>query len=140
MFDGDDLNEFLEQATWLAMNDYEFRLFSERTGKNARQLAAEVEALIVTRGGEGSVIYTDKKEIHIPAVRINAINDPTGCGDAYRAGLLYGLMQDMDWETTGRLAAVMGACKIEVHGTQNHDPGRDEISDRFIHNFEYSPW
>lgn len=140
MFSGEDLDEFLQQASWLAMNDYEFRLFSERTGKNAQQLASEVEALIVTRGGEGSVIYTDNREIHIPAVRIDVINDPTGCGDAYRAGLLYGLMQDMDWETIGRLAAVMGACKIEVHGTQNHVPSRVEIGDRFVHNFEYSPW
>ena len=140
MFDGDDLNRFLDQATWLAMNDYEFQLFSERTGKSARQLAAEVEALIVTRGGEGSIIYTEGREIHIPVVGIDGIKDPTGCGDAYRAGLLYGLMQEMDWETTGRLAAVMGACKIEVHGTQNHAPDKGQIAERFIQNFEYSPW
>ena len=140
MFDGDDLNNFLDQATWLAMNDYEFQLFSERTGKDAKQLAAEVDALIVTRGGEGSLIYTDNREIEIPAVKISEINDPTGCGDAYRAGLLYGLMQDMDWKTTGRLAAVMGACKIEVHGTQNHAPAKSDIGERFVQNFEYSPW
>jgi len=140
MFDGDDLNRFLDQATWLAMNDYEYQLFSERTGKNARQLAAEVEALIVTRGGEGSIIYTEGREIEIPVVSIDEIKDPTGCGDAYRAGLLYGLMQEMDWETTGRLAAVMGACKIEVHGTQNHAPEKSAIGERFRDNFEYSPW
>jgi len=140
MFNGDDLRHFLDQATWLAMNDYESRLFCERTGSTIEQLADKVEAVIVTRGGEGSVIHTDGREIGIPAVAIDEIRDPTGCGDAYRAGLLYGLMQGLDWETTGRLAAVMGAIKIEVHGTQNHDPDRDEIASRFEANFGCSPW
>lgn len=140
MFDGDELNQFLKQATWLTLNDYEFQLFSERTGKSARDIAGEVDALVVTRGGEGSIIYADNKEISIPVAKIDSIKDPTGCGDAYRAGLLYGLMNNMDWETTGRLAAIMGACKIEVNGTQNHAPARDEINRRFQENFDYKPW
>lgn len=140
MFDGDDLNHFLELARWLTLNDYEFQLFSERTGKNASQIASELDALIITRGAEGSVIHTDSREIHIPIANIDAIKDPTGCGDAYRSGLLYGLMNDLDWDTTGRLAAVMGACKIEVNGTQNHAPAREEIDQRFQENFNYSPW
>jgi adenosine kinase len=140
MFDAEDLNRFLDQASWLAMNDYESQLYSERTGKNLQQLADEVEALIITRGGKGSVIYTKGRELEIPAVGISEIKDPTGCGDAYRAGVLYGIMQDMDWETTGRLAAVLGACKIEVHGTQNHTPDRATIADRFRENFSYTPW
>ena len=140
MFDGDDLNRFLKQATWLTLNDYEFQLFSERTGKNAEVIAREVDALVVTRGAEGSIIHANNQEMTIPAATINQLKDPTGCGDAYRSGLLYGLMNDMDWETTGRLAAIMGACKIEVNGTQNHAPARDEISDRFKQNFDYLPW
>jgi adenosine kinase len=140
MFDGDELNQFLKQATWLTLNDYEFQLFSERTGKSAREIAREVDALVVTRGGKGSIIYADNKEISIPVAKIDSIKDPTGCGDAYRSGLLYGLMNNMDWETTGRLAATMGACKIEVNGTQNHTPARDEINRRFQENFDYKPW
>lgn len=140
MFDGDDLNHFLQQATWLTLNDYEFQLFSERTGKSAAEIANEVEALVVTRGAEGSVIHTNNQQISIPVAAINDLKDPTGCGDAYRSGLLYGLMNNMDWETTGRLAAIMGACKIEVNGTQNHAPKRDEISERFKQNFDFRPW
>ncbi|MEA1888729.1 MAG: carbohydrate kinase family protein [Pseudomonadota bacterium] len=140
MFDGDDLNRFLQQASWLTLNDYEFQLFSERTGKNAGEIAQEVEGLVVTRGGEGSIIYANNKEINIPVAKIDKLADPTGCGDAYRSGLLYGLMNDLDWETTGRLAAVMGAAKIEVNGTQNHAPTRDEIAGRFKDNFNYQPW
>jgi adenosine kinase len=140
MFGGDELNLFLEQATWLTLNDYEFQLFSERTGKRALEIAGELEALVVTRGGEGSVIYTDNREIRIPAAKIDGIKDPTGCGDAYRSGLLYGLMNQMDWETTGRLAAIMGACKIEVNGTQNHAPTRDEICERYQQDFSFKPW
>jgi adenosine kinase len=140
MFGGDELNHFLEQATWLTLNDYEFQLFSERTGKKSLEIASELEALVITRGGEGSVIYTDNREITIPAAKIDDIKDPTGCGDAYRSGLLYGLMNEFDWETTGRLAAIMGACKIEVNGTQNHTPSRDEIGERFQQNFDFKPW
>jgi len=140
MFGGDELNHFLDQATWLTLNDYEFQLFSERTGKKSLEIASELEALVITRGGEGSVIYTDNREITIPAAKIDDIKDPTGCGDAYRSGLLYGLMNEFDWETTGRLAAIMGACKIEVNGTQNHAPSRDEISERFKQNFDFKPW
>lgn len=140
MFDGDDLNRFLEQATWLTLNDYEFQLFSERTGKSAEEIAKQVDALVVTRGGKGSIIYTDGKEIEIPVANIDKLKDPTGCGDAYRAGLLYGLMNNIDWETTGRLAAIMGAAKIEVSGTQNHAPTREEIAARFEYNFNYHPW
>ena len=97
-------------------------------------------SLIVTRGGEGSIIHANNQEINIPVAKIDGIKDPTGCGDAYRSGLIFGLMNDMDWEITGKLAAVMGACKIEVNGTQNHAPSKDEISDRFQQNFDFKPW
>jgi adenosine kinase len=140
MFDGDDLNKFLDQATWLTLNDYEFKLFSERTGKSMNEISREVEALVITRGGEGSIIHANNSEILIPAAEIDELKDPTGCGDAYRAGLIYGLMNELDWETTGRLAAIMGACKIEMHGTQNHDPSREQIAERFKRNYNYMPW
>ena len=138
MFDGNDLFTFVEQATWVTLNDYEAQLMQERTGKTLKELAPHVEALIITLGAKGSRIYTRDKEFEIPAATPRTLNDPTGCGDAYRAGLLYGLMQDMDWETTGRIAALMGSIKIEHHGTQNHHIERDEFDQRFKESFGYS--
>jgi adenosine kinase len=138
MFDGDDLIRFAEQADWLAFNDYEAQLMQERTGKGPEQLAEMVQAVIVTRGGEGSLIYTKEKTHEIPAAPVSKVQDPTGCGDAYRAGLLYGLMNDMDWETTARIAALMGAIKIEQAGTQNHSFVDGEFTERFEQAFGYS--
>ena len=135
MFNGEELLRFAEQATWMAFNDYEMRLMIERTGKSHAQLASLVEAIVVTRGGEGSTIYTAGGEIEIPAAPISEARDPTGCGDAYRAGLLHGLMNDMDWETTGRIAALMGAIKIEHAGTQNHRFDREAFAARFEQAF-----
>lgn len=135
MFDGADLLRFAEQAQWLAFNDYEAKLMQERTGKSPEQLAQMVDAVIVTRGGEGSTIYTRDKQHEIPAAKTACLEDPTGCGDAYRSGLLYGLMNDMDWEVTGRIAALMGAIKIEHAGTQNHSFTRDEFDQRFKDQF-----
>ena len=135
MFSGEDLMDFIDKATWLTVNDYEAQLIQERTGKSPHELAEHVDALIITRGGKGSVIYDKKKRHEIPPAKVGELNDPTGCGDAYRGGLLYGLMNDMDWETTGRIAAVMGAIKIEHHGTQNHKPTIEEISDRYMESF-----
>ncbi len=137
MFDGDDLNRFVEQATWLAFNDYEARLMQERTGKTLEELAREVEAVIVTRGGEGSTIFTRSGSLEIPAAKATSLEDPTGCGDAYRAGLLFGLQNNMDWETTGRIASLMGAIKIEQAGTQNHRFTPERFKDRFRENFGY---
>ena len=138
MFNGQELMVFVEQATWVTLNDYEAQLMQERTGKTLEDLAKCVRALIVTRGAEGSHIYTDGKRIEIPVVPASTINDPTGCGDAYRAGLLYGLAHNMSWETTGRIAALIGAIKIEHHGTQNHSFTRDEFAARFKNSFGYS--
>ncbi|MCW9089464.1 MAG: carbohydrate kinase family protein [Gammaproteobacteria bacterium] len=137
MFDGDDLLRFVEQASWVAVNDYEAQLLEERTGKSPHELAQMVEALIVTRGAKGSVIYTAKHRYEIPAVPAREVVDPTGCGDAYRAGLLYGLMNKMDWETTGRIASLMGAIKIGHHGTQNHRFAAEEFKARFHETFGF---
>jgi adenosine kinase len=138
MFDGESLMDFAEKANWLTFNDYEASLMTERTGKSLEQLAEMVEAVIVTRGGEGSRIVTRQKSYGIPAAPAKALLDPTGCGDAYRAGLVYGLMNDMDWETTGRIAALMGAIKIEHAGTQNHFVTMEAFKHRFKQAFDYS--
>ncbi|OOZ39480.1 carbohydrate kinase family protein [Solemya pervernicosa gill symbiont] len=138
MFDGEDLLKFVDQATWVTVNDYEAQLLEDRTGKSPHEIAERVEALIITRGGEGSHIYTAEKRLEIPAATASAISDPTGCGDAYRAGLLYGLMNDLDWETTGRIASLMGAIKISHHGTQNHRFTIDEFKALYAKEFSSS--
>ncbi len=138
MFDGDDLTRFMQQAKWLAFNDYEAKLMQDRTGFTPEKMAQEVEAVVITRGGEGSQIYTRNKVYEIPAAPVSNVIDPTGCGDAYRAGLLYGLMNDMDWETTGRIASLMGAIKIEEAGTQNHRFLCNEFNQCFNIAFGYS--
>ena len=140
MFSGDDLMEFMKLADYACFNDYEARLLADRTGRSLEQLAGEVKALIVTRGGEGSQIYADGRRYEIPCVKADEVVDPTGCGDAYRAGLLYGIEQGWDWEKTGRLAAVMGGIKIAHRGGQNHRPSRSEIGERFAIAFGSAPW
>jgi len=138
MFDGDDLNRFAAQATWLAFNDYEAKLMQERTGKSPEQLAREVEAVIVTRGSEGSTIYAGGAAIDIPLAPAQQLVDPTGCGDAYRGGLLYGLQNGLDWDVTGRIASLMGSIKIEHAGTQNHAMSRADFDARFKETFGFS--
>lgn len=136
MFDGDDLKTFVEQATYVTVNDYEMQLLQERTGLSPHEVAEQVDALVVTLGGEGSHIYTESKRIDIPSAEAESITDPTGCGDAFRGGLLYGIMNDMDWESTGRVASLMGSLKIEQHGTQNHSIDMDEFKDKFKKAFD----
>jgi len=131
MFGGQELLDFIGKSTWIAVNDYEGQLLAERTGLSLREIARRVRALIVTRGAEGSVIHADGHEIQIPAVRPEAIVDPTGCGDAYRAGLVYGLQNGLDWETTGRIASLMGSIKVAHAGTQHHRFAPDEFATRF---------
>jgi adenosine kinase len=131
MFDGADLLEFLRLADYCTVNDYEAKLLSERTGKPLEELARSVKALIVTLGGDGSEIYAEGKRITIPGVKAEELVDPTGCGDAYRAGLLYGIAQGWGWEKTGRLASLMGSIKIAHRGGQNHKPRREEIAERY---------
>ena len=135
MFDGDELRQFVEQASWVTVNDYEWQLLKERTGWDVAEVTGRVHALIVTRGEKGSLIHTDSGCIEIPAATPDAVVDPTGCGDAYRAGLLYGLMHGLDWETTGRVSSLMGAIKIESHGTQNHHFTKQEFEDRYRASF-----
>jgi adenosine kinase len=135
MFDGKDLAVFIDQATWIAVNDYEWSLLQQKTGLTAAQIVARVEALIVTQGADGSTIHTRERTLAIPAVKPDAVVDPTGCGDAYRAGLIHGLMHGLDWETTGRIASLMGAIKIASRGPQNHELTRAEFDRRYQDQF-----
>jgi len=131
MFSGDDLLERRKGARALAVTDYEASIVEEKTGRKPADLARTLGAVIVTRGAEGSLIYAEGREVRIPAVKADALVDPTGCGDAYRAGLLYGMARQWGWEKCGRLAAVMGSVKIAHRGGQNHRPDRAEIARRF---------
>lgn len=135
MFNGEELAAFIGQASWVTVNDYEWQLVQERTGLGAAEVAGQVRALIVTRGAEGSEIHTDGGKLDIPAARPDAVCDPTGCGDAYRAGLLFGLVHDLDWAVTGRIASLMGAIKIASAGTQNHRFERPEFAARYQQAF-----
>ena len=133
----DELLDSFEYATWLVFNDYEWQLVEDKTGLTTTSVMDMIDTLIVTRGASGSIIHSRGKRIDIQAARAERLADPTGCGDAYRAGLLYGLMQDMDWDTTGRIASLMGKIKIEVRGTQNHRFDEQEFADLFKHHFGY---
>ena len=135
LFSKDELMTFLDQCTWCVMNDYESQLLMNTTGQSMEAIASTVEALIVTRGGDGSVVHTDGNTIDIPPVSVDNAIDPTGCGDAYRSGLLYGLEQGFDWETCGRIGALLGAIKIEHEGTQNHHFTKDAFDTRFEQSF-----
>ena len=135
MFDGEELLQFLDMANWVTLNDYESELMQDRTGLSLEQIAERVDALIITLGGKGSNIYTGGQCLEIPAAKPGALLDPTGCGDAYRAGLLYGLLNDLDWGVTGRIASLLGAIKIEHNGTQNHVFNLDQFRNRYRENF-----
>ncbi|MDL1866970.1 carbohydrate kinase family protein, partial [Betaproteobacteria bacterium PRO4] len=135
MFNGDELLDFIDKADYIAVNDYEAQLLQSVTGYTLNKLATRVKALIETKGAEGSVIHAQGCQFQIPAVRPQKIVDPTGCGDAYRAGLLYGIAKNMDWQMTGQLASLMGTLKIAHRGGQNHRYERDEIDQRYFEAF-----
>ena len=140
MFDGAELRAMIDGAAAVTVNDYESGLLCERTGWNEAEVAARVEALIVTRGGEGSDVWTRDGCTRVAACPISRAVDPTGCGDAYRAGLLHGRSLGWDWERCAQLGSVMGAIKIEWQGPQNHDVDREEVARRFAQTFGSRPW
>ena len=140
MFSGEELLEFVRMASYVAVNDYEGRLLQDRTGRKLEELAKMVRALVVTLGADGSLVCTNGQRIEIPCVKPDEVVDPTGCGDAYRAGLLYGIAAGLDWPTTGRLASLLGAIKIARRGGQNHLFTREEIAQRYRENFGTTPW
>ncbi len=138
MFDGPELMAFIEQATYVAVNDYEGEMLAQRTGLSLEKIAERVSALIVTKGAQGAEIHTQGKKLEIPVVPVEKAIDPTGCGDAFRAGLLFGIEQGLDWEVTGRLASLMGSIKIASQGPQNHCPSQEAIQMQFKQAFGYS--
>jgi adenosine kinase len=140
LFDGPELLALVDKARYVAMNDYEGRLLAERTGLALDAVAERVRALVVTLGADGSVIHADGVTYPIPAAKPAAVLDPTGCGDAYRAGLLYGIAQDWDWERTGGLASVLGALKIASRGGQNHVVTRDIVDELYRATFGTHLW
>ena len=140
MFSGAELVEFIELADYVAVNDYEGKLLEEKTGRTLEDVAKSVKALVVTLGAKGSLVYAGGKRHDVPCAKADKLVDPTGCGDAYRAGLLYGLANGWDWPSTARLGAVMGAIKIAFRGAQNHAPSRDEIEERYKSAFGFNPW
>ena len=138
LFSGDALKRAIELATYVAVNDYEASLVSNKTGWSLDEIAQRVKALIVTRGEHGARIHHGGKSEDIPAVPASKVVDPTGCGDAFRGGLLYGIERGLDWATTGRLASLMGSLKIEHAGPQTYTPSAGEIDERFKQAFGYS--
>ena len=140
LFSGEELVEMLDGAAVVTVNDYEAQLLAERTGMSEEALAHRVEAFIVTLGAEGSRIHTGGSTIHVPAVPPRELVDPTGCGDAYRAGLLYGMSQRWDWQQSGRLASLLGSLKIAARGGQNHAIDRDTVALQFRRHFGTHPW
>jgi adenosine kinase len=140
MFSGEELEEFLRLADYVALNDYEGKLLEEKTGRRLEDIARGVKALVYTQGARGSMIFAGGQRHDIPCVQADSVVDPTGCGDAYRAGLLYGISHGWDWPSAGKLGSVMGAIKIAHRGGQNHALPREEIQARFKRAFGYSPW
>ena len=140
MFNGAELTEFVSLASYVTVNDYEGQMLQDRTGKKIEELAKLVKALVVTLGGRGSLIHAGDRKFEIPCVKPIEVVDPTGCGDAFRAGLLYGLAAGFDWQLTGRLASLLGALKIAKRGGQNHHFTRDEIAQRFKESFGTRIW
>ena len=135
MFSGPELLELIDGAASLTVNDYEARVVEQKTGKSIAEIAALVECVVVTRGGEGSTLWLGDRKHDVPAVKPDALVDPTGCGDAYRAGLLYGVARGWGWVRAAQLASVMGALKIAHRGGQNHRPGREAIGQSLRENF-----
>jgi adenosine kinase len=135
MFGAEELQRFLSQARWVTVNDYEWQLLQQKSGWGVREITSRVEALIVTLGAAGSVIHTRGEEILIPVAPVREVVDPTGCGDAFRAGVIHGLLHGLDWRATGHIASLMGAIKVEARGTQNHRFTRAEFDARLAEAF-----
>ena len=138
LFNGEEFRHFIERADYVVVNDYESNLLQQRTGWSPEEITQRVKAYVVTKGPRGSVIRTPDEIIDIPPAHERRITDPTGCGDAYRAGLIFGLMKNYDLPTCGRMASLMGALKVEHPGTQNQRFTYAEFADQFRQQFGYS--
>ncbi|MGY1425884.1 carbohydrate kinase family protein [Lysobacter sp. A289] len=138
LFNGEELRNFIELADYVTVNDYESNLLQERTGWSEQQIAGKVKAYIVTRGPKGAVIHADGASMDIPPAHERRITDPTGCGDAFRAGLIFGIQKNCDWETIGRIGNLMGALKVEHPGTQNQRFDATGFAGQFRQQFGYA--
>ena len=131
LYDGKDILEMLALAQAMTVNDYEASIVEQRTGKSIEQLAQGLKAVVVTRGSNGATLYTEGHQHHIDPVTPAGVVDPTGCGDAHRGGLLYGLTLGWSWQDACKLGNLMGSIKIASRGPQNHAPSRAEIDAQF---------
>ncbi len=138
LFNGKELTQMIEQATYVTVNDYESNLLQEKTGLSEKQIAERVQAYLITRGPKGSEIHSKSGMLQIPPATVTRVADPTGCGDAYRAGLIFGWMNNMDMATTGRIASLMGALKIENVGPQNQRFDYAQFAEQFRQQFGYA--
>jgi adenosine kinase len=138
LFNGAELRAFIEQADYVTVNDYESNLLQERTGWSEKEIAGKVKAYIATRGPHGAVIHADGKVHDVAPAHERRVTDPTGCGDAFRAGLLFGIEKGYDWMTIGRMGNLMGALKVEHPGTQNQRFDYDEFAEQFKQQFGYA--
>lgn len=130
IIDADNMRGLIDKATWLVVNSYEFEAILQKTGMSLAEVREQLNALIVTQGGDGAMIYTAETDINIAPIPVKAV-DTVGAGDAYRAGLIYGLLNQLDWKTTGQIAGLCGAYKVEVHGPQNYDYTQAEFATRY---------
>lgn len=127
MFNEQELKDFIEKATYITVNDYEAELLSKNSHMSLDEIQKKVDALIITKGSSGSTIMTSSDKIQIPAFNVENPVDPTGCGDAYRAGIAFGIVNNWDWEKSGKLASALASLKVNHKGGQNHNPSIDEI-------------
>lgn len=128
LFDGEDLARMLKMARALTVNDYEASVVVQRTGRSLAELSQSLDAVVVTRGEQGATVIVKGVETNVAPVKAAQVVDPTGCGDAHRAGLLFGLTSGWNWVDSCSLGNLMGALKIAERGPQNHAPSRDDIS------------
>ena len=138
LFNGQELRVFIDQADYVVVNDYESNLLQERTGWSDREIVQRVKAYIVTQGPRGALVHTPGQSYEVPPAHERRVVDPTGCGDAFRAGLIHGIQNGYDWLTIGRMGNLMGALKVEHPGTQNQRFDFSEFNDQFKQQFGYS--
>lgn len=138
LFNGEELRRFIELADYVTANDYESNLLQERTGWSEADIVRRVKAYITTRGPQGAQIHTPEQTFEVPPAQERRVTDPTGCGDAFRAGLIFGIEKGFDWMTIGRIGNLMGALKVEHPGTQNQRFDYEEFAAQFEQQFGYA--
>ena len=128
MFDGKELAHFVDQASWVVVNDYEGKMLCQRTGASLAELSRRLRGLVVTLAADGCEVWTDGEREHVPGTQPTAVVDPTGCGDAWRGGLLYGLERGWSLARCAALGNRLGALKIAQRGPQNYQIDLNEIA------------